>query len=150
MASGSCGTRDKLNPCAARPGNPTCSLGQRSLANRDRFILVGFIWGNVALQRCSALICHMEIGGVFGSMRQILNLLSAQGFCDNKPAGRTLEHMRCGRPIGILPHTSENRTNVARFNRPFNAKWAASPSRKRPQILRIDDGKGYFCFGLSC
>ena len=33
---------------------------------------------------------------------------------------------------------------------PFNAKEAASPSRKRPQILRIDDGKGYFCFGLSC
>ena len=50
-ASGSCGTRDKLNPCAARPGNPTCSLGQRSLPKRDRFILVGFIWGNAALQR---------------------------------------------------------------------------------------------------
>ena len=33
---------------------------------------------------------------------------------------------------------------------PFNAKEAASPSKKRPQILRIDDGKGYFCFGLSC
>ena len=33
---------------------------------------------------------------------------------------------------------------------PFNAKEAASPSRKRPQILQIDDGKGYFCFGLSC
>lgn len=33
---------------------------------------------------------------------------------------------------------------------PFGAKEAASPSKKRPQILRIDDGKGYFCFGLSC
>ena len=33
---------------------------------------------------------------------------------------------------------------------PFNAKEAASPSRKRPQTLRIDDGKGYFCFGLPC
>ncbi len=33
---------------------------------------------------------------------------------------------------------------------PFNAKEAASPSKKRPQILRINDGKGYFCFGLSC
>ena len=33
---------------------------------------------------------------------------------------------------------------------PFNAKEAASPSRKRPQILRIDDGKGLFRFGLSC
>ena len=38
MASGSCGTRDKLNPCAARPGNPTCSSGQRYLPKRDRFI----------------------------------------------------------------------------------------------------------------
>ena len=37
-----------------------------------------------------------------------------------------------------------------RFNRPFNAKEAASPSRKRPQILRIDDGKGLFRFGLPC
>ena len=33
---------------------------------------------------------------------------------------------------------------------PFNAKEAASPSRKRPQILRIDDGKGLFRFGLPC
>ena len=33
---------------------------------------------------------------------------------------------------------------------PFNAKEAASPSMKRPQILRIDDGKGLFRFGLSC
>ena len=49
----------------------------------------------------------MEIASVFGSMRQILNLLSAPGFRDNKPAGRTLGHMRCGRPIKILPHTSE-------------------------------------------
>lgn len=150
MASGSCGTRDKLNTRAARSGNPTCSLGQRYLPKRDRFILVGFIWGNVALQRWSALICHREIGGVFGSMRQILDLPSTPGFCDNKPAGRALEHMRCGRPIEILPHTSENLTNVARFNRPCNAKEAASPSRTRPQTLRIDDGKGYFCFGLSC
>ena len=150
MASGSCGTRDKLKPQAARSGNPTCSSRQRYLPKRDRFILVGFIWGNVALQRLPALTYYLQIGDIFGSMRQILDLLSAQGFCDNKPAGRALEHMRCGRPIKILPHTSENRTNVARFNRPFNAKWAASPSRKRPQILRIDDGKGYFCFGLSC
>ena len=57
---------------------------------------------------------------------------------------------RPGRPIKILPHTSEIQTNTARFNRPFTAKEAASPSRKRPQILQIDDGKGYFCFGLSC
>lgn len=33
---------------------------------------------------------------------------------------------------------------------PFNAKEAASPSRKRPQTLRIDDSKGLFRFGLSC
>ena len=150
MLSGSCGTRDKLKPQAARVGNPTCSSGQRYLPKRDRFILVGFIWRNAALQRWSALICHREIGGVFGSMRQILNLPSTQGFCDNKPAGRTLEHMRCGRPIKILPHTSEIQSNITRNNRLFNAKWAVSPSRKRPQILRIDDGKGYFCFGLSC
>ena len=107
MASGSCGTRDKLNPCAARPGNPTCSSGRRYLPKRDRFILVGFIWGNVAFQRRSALTCHIEIDDVFGSMRQILDLPGTQGFCDNKPAGRTLGHMRCGRPIEILPHTSE-------------------------------------------
>ena len=150
MLSGSCGTRDKLSPRAVRAGDQTCSSGQRYLPNRDRFILVGFIWGNVALQRWSALICHMEIGGVFGSMRQIMNLQSTQGFCDNKPAGRPLELMRRGRPIGILPHTSENRTNIARFNRPFNAKWAASPSRKRPQILRIDNGKGFRRFGAPC
>ena len=106
MASGSCGTRDKLNPCAALPGNPTCSSGQRSLPKRDRFILVGFIWENVAFQRQSTLICLMEINGVFGSMRQILDLPSTPGFCDNKPAGRALEHMRCGRPIEFLPHTS--------------------------------------------
>ena len=92
----------------------------------------------------------MKIGGVFGSMRQIMNLPSTQGFCDNKPAGRALVHMRRGRPIKILPHTSEIQTNIAGFNRPFTAKEAAFPSRKRPQTLRIDDGKGYFCFGLSC
>ena len=107
MLSGSCGTRDKLNPCAARAGNPTCSSGQRYLPKRDWFILVGFIWGNVAFQRRSALTCHIEIDDVFGSMRQVLDLLSTPGFCDNKPAGRTLGHMRCGRPIGNLPHTSE-------------------------------------------
>ena len=150
MASGSCGTRDKLNPCAARPGNPTCSSGQRYLPKRDRFILVGFIWGNVALQRWSALICHREIGGVFGSMRQILDLPSTPGFFDNKPAGRALEHLRCGRTIEILPHTSEIQANIAQNNRPYNAKKAASPSGKRPQALRIDDGKGFFRLSLSC
>ena len=113
MASGSCRTRDKLKPPAARAGNPTCSSGQRYLPKRDRFILVGFIWGNVALQRRSALTCHIEIDDVFGSMRQILDLLSTLGFRDNKPAGRTLGHMRCGRPTEILPYTSENQTNIA-------------------------------------
>ena len=150
MASGSCGTRDKLNPCAARAGDPTCSSGQRYLPKRDRFILVGFIWGNVALQRRSALTCRMEIGGAFGSMRQILDPPSAPGFCDNKPAGRALEHIRCGRPIKILPHTSGMQANIVRSNRPFTAKKAASPSRKRPQILRIDDGKGFRRFGAPC
>ena len=105
MASGSCGTRDKLNPRAARAGNPTCSSGQRYLPKRDRFILVGFIWGNVAFQRRSALTCRMKIGGVFGSMRQILDLPSTQRFCDNKPAGRAPGHIGCGQPIEILPHT---------------------------------------------
>ena len=28
------------------------------------------------------------------------------GVFDHKPAGRALGHMRCGRTIGILPHTS--------------------------------------------
>jgi hypothetical protein len=64
----------------------------------------------------------MEIGGAFGSMRQILNLPSTQGFCDDKPAGRALEHMQCGQPTKILPHTSEIQTNIAHNNRPFNAK----------------------------
>ena len=92
----------------------------------------------------------LQIDGVFGSMRQIMNLPSTQGFCDNKPAGRTLEHIRCGRPIKILPHTSEMQANIVRSNRPFTAKKAASPSRKRPQILRIDDGKGFRRFGAPC
>ena len=83
----------------ARRGNITCQ-------KRDRFILVGFIWENVAFQRQSTLICLMEINGVFRSMRQILDLPSTPGFCDNKPAGRALGHMRCGRPIEFLPHTS--------------------------------------------
>ena len=107
---------------AARSENPTCSSGQRYLPKRGRFILVGFICGNVALQRWSALICHREIGGAFGSMRQILDLPSTPGFCDNKPAGRALEHMRCGRPIEILPHTFEIQANIAQNNRPYNAK----------------------------
>ena len=59
---------------------------------------------------------------IFGSMRQILDLPSTPGFCDNKPAGRALEHMRCGRPIEILPHTSEIQANIAQNNRPYNAK----------------------------
>ena len=45
MASGSCGTRDKLNPCAARPGNPTCSSGQRSLANKGQVYFGRFYQG---------------------------------------------------------------------------------------------------------
>jgi hypothetical protein len=58
-------------------------------------------------------------------------------------------------PAMICSHLSRGnrrrfRKYIARFNRQFNSKEAASPSRKRPQILRIDDGKGYFCFGLSC
>lgn len=57
---------------------------------------------------------------------------------------------RPGRPIKILPHTSEIQTNITRNNRLFNAKWAVSPSRKRPQILRIDDGKGFRRFGAHC
>ena len=112
-----------------------------------------FGWFYLGKCRAPALVrspCCMQIKGVFGSMRQILNLLGTQGFCDDKPAGRALEHMRCGRPIKILPHTSEIQTNIAQKNRPFTAKKAASPRRKRPQALRIDDGKGYFRFGLSC
>ena len=72
-ASGSCGTRDKLNPRAARAGNPTRSSGQRYLPKRDRFVLAGFIW-----------------------------------------------------------------------------EKAASPSGKRPQALRVDDGKGFFRLSLPC
>ena len=122
VASGSCGTRDKLKPPAARPGNPTCSSGQRYLPKRGRFILVGFIWGNVASSLNPPSSRSMRIGGDSGSMRQILNLPSTPGFCDNKSAGRALEHMRYGRPIKILPHTSEIQTNIAQKNRPFNAK----------------------------
>ena len=44
MASGSCGTRDKLNPRAARAGNPTCSSGQRYLPKRDRFFWSVLSW----------------------------------------------------------------------------------------------------------
>ena len=62
-----------------------------------------------------------------GSMRQILILLSAQGFCDNKPAGRALEHMRCGRPIKILTHTSE----IAPQNDPFSSVPKGLTKRNR-------------------
>ena len=44
---------------------------------------------------------------VFGSMRQILELSSAPQFFANKTAGTELGHIRCARPIQILPHTSE-------------------------------------------
>lgn len=58
-------------------------------------------------------------------------------------------------PALICSHLSHGnrrrlRKYIARSNRPFNAKWAASPSRKRPQILRIDDGKGFRRFGAPC
>lgn len=100
MASGSYGTRDKLNPLC-RPA-------------RESDVIVGATFPGKKGQ--------VYIGGAFGSMRQILNLPSTQGFCDNKPEGRAIEHMRRGRPIGILPHTSEIQTNIARFNHPCNAK----------------------------
>lgn len=48
----------------------------------------------------------MEINGVFGSMRQILDLPSTPGFFDHKPAGRALGHIGRGQPIDDLPHTS--------------------------------------------
>ena len=41
------------------PARAELASGQRSLPNRDRFILVGFIWGNVALQRLSALTYYL-------------------------------------------------------------------------------------------
>lgn len=49
-----------------------------------------------------------------------------------------------------LPRSCENQTNSVQSTRPYNAKKAASPSWEAAQTLRIDDGKGYFCFGLSC
>ncbi len=112
MASGSCGTRDKLKQPAARTGNPPCSSGQRYLPKRDRFILVGFIWENVASQRCPALTCRMKIGGFFGSMRQILNLPSTPGFSIINPQVERLG--TCG-VVGlsgfcrILPKTRRSR-----------------------------------------
>ena len=133
MASGSCGTRDKLKPPAARPGNPTCSSGRRYLPKRDRFILVGFIMGNVASSLNPPSSRSIRIGGDSGNMRQILNLPNMQAFRDNKPAGRALEHMRRGRPTEILPHTAEIQTNIARFNRPFTAKKAASLAESGPK-----------------
>ena len=195
-----------LTPVPPGPGIRRARRGNVTCQKRERFILVGFIWENVAFQRQSTLICLMEINGVFGSMRQILDLPSTPGFCDNKPAGRAHGHTRCGRPIEFLPHTSgietlpmppsfqkcgekletfdqtaifDNKTAgkqgvtismcsaVQTFSPHFRfevhdapassgsfliiiVKRAASPRRKQPQSLRIDDGKGYFCFGLSC
>ena len=49
-----------------------------------------------------------------------------------------------------LPRSSENQTNNVQSTRPYNAKKAASPPWEAAQTLRINDGKGYFCFGLSC
>ena len=95
-----------LTPVPPGPGIRRARRGNVTCQKRERFILVGFIWENVAFQRQSTLICLMEINGVFGSMRQILDLPSTPGFCDNKPAGRAHGHTRCGRPIEFLPHTS--------------------------------------------
>ena len=111
-----------LTPVPPGPGIRRARRGNVTCQKRDRFILAGFIWGNVAFQRQSALICLMEINGVFGSMRQILDLPSTPGFCNIKPAGRWLGHIGCGRAFGNLPHTSENQTDIAQFNRLFNAK----------------------------
>ena len=49
-----------------------------------------------------------------------------------------------------LLRSSENQTNNVQSTRPYNAKKAASPPWEAAQTLRINDGKGYFCFGLSC
>ena len=62
---------------------------------------------------------------------------------------------KCCVPVVICSHLSHGnrrrfRKYIARSNRPFNKKWAASPRRKQPQALRIDDGKGLFRFGLPC
>ena len=60
-------------------------------------------------RRAQAVICShllMAIDGIFGSMRQILDLPSTPGLCDNKPAGKGLRHILCGWAIKILPHTS--------------------------------------------
>ena len=141
MASGSCGTRDKLNPCAARAGNPTCSSGQRYLPKRDWFILVGFIWGNVAVQRRSALTCRMKIGGVFGSMRQILNLLSTPEFSITNPQVERLG--TCG-VVGlsgfcrILPESRHSRCLPQFGSVGKNRKPSTRPAflTTKPQVSR--------------
>lgn len=60
MASGSCGTRDKLKPQAARAGDPTCSLGQRSLVKKGQVYFGRFYLGK---RRTPAVICsHLSHG----------------------------------------------------------------------------------------
>ena len=74
-----------LTPVPPGPGIRRARRGNVTCQKRDRFILVGFIWENVAFQRQSTLICLMEINGVFGSMRQILDLPSTPGFSITNP-----------------------------------------------------------------
>ena len=150
MASGSCGTRDKLNPLCRPARKSDVLVGATLPAKKGQVYFGRFYLGKRRTPAVIRSACLMEIDGVFGSMRQILDLACTPGFCDNKPTGRVLDHMRCGRPIKILPHTSGMQANIVRSNRPFTAKKAASPSRKRPQILRIDDGKGFRRFGAPC
>ena len=60
MASGSCGTRDKLNPCAALPGNPTCSSGQRYLPKKGQVYFGRFYLGKRRVP--AAIYSHLSHG----------------------------------------------------------------------------------------
>ena len=148
MLSFACGTRDKLKQRAARTGNPTRSSGQRYLPKRDRFILVGFIWGNVALQRSNLLspvawksAALSEVCGKFWTRRAhrgfaIINpqveRLSIYGVVDPSRFCRILQE--CRRiSCGLTAHLPQRRPLPL--------------VEKRPQILRIDDGKGFRRFG---
>ena len=85
MASGSCGTRDKLNTRAARAGDPTCSSGQRYLPIRDRFILVGFIWENAALHGIRILLQYAD-QRCFRKCGEKSQTSEQTGFFDDKTA----------------------------------------------------------------
>ena len=93
-------------------------------------------------RRAPAVICsHLSYGNRRRFRKYAANYELAEhtGFYDNKSAGRALGHMRCGRPIKILPHTSE----IAPQNDPFSSVPKGSTERNRLSIRKRAAPRAY-------